>query len=188
MKYQIKRNHAGKPLSVLYACKACNAELKSDSSEAGQSFPCPTCGVESVVPGKADNDLWEAEEAARRVEQAKREASARAEKAAHEERAQQAKREREAERERSEALRRTEKQKVQANSNVPLRTFAIVLAALVLVFAVVLVWLQRELSALTATVNQNAEVANANARLLGDRLDYVTLLAENGNRHAHSHY
>jgi predicted RNA-binding Zn-ribbon protein involved in translation (DUF1610 family) len=61
----LKTNAAGKPTAVEYACPACGLQLESTPDEAGEDFPCPTCGTPLTVPCKIDVQQWRAKEADR---------------------------------------------------------------------------------------------------------------------------
>jgi DNA-directed RNA polymerase subunit M/transcription elongation factor TFIIS len=53
MKYLIKGSISGKR-KVEFHCPTCNAILVSPLEEAGQPFPCPTCGRKFTTPGVAE--------------------------------------------------------------------------------------------------------------------------------------
>jgi hypothetical protein len=94
--YQVKKKAIG-GYSVTYDCPHCSAGLTSSLQEAGTSQPCPTCGQQFVVPGKAEREqlrakqqLEEHEKQLRQEQAAKeRERAAQAKRVAQEEAAKQ---------------------------------------------------------------------------------------------------
>src|SRR2546428_8973571 len=102
MNYTVKG--VGRNRKVGFTCAACGAAIESPLTDAGQTFPCPTCGRDFVTPGVPELEQWRREEAAR-AEAQLRERRARA----HEATERRAREEQEA-REREEELTQTVQQ------------------------------------------------------------------------------
>src|SRR6185437_11312136 len=50
MKYTVSSTFSGKR-RVKFECSSCSSPVESPLEEAGQKFPCPTCGMEFITPG-----------------------------------------------------------------------------------------------------------------------------------------
>jgi predicted RNA-binding Zn-ribbon protein involved in translation (DUF1610 family) len=74
--YTVTGKVGGKRI-VKFECPACAAPIESPLEEAGQKFPCPSCGNKFVTPGV--DELRQQQEAARAKAEAKAQAEAEAE-------------------------------------------------------------------------------------------------------------
>lgn len=181
---------------VSYNCPRCAAELESPLENAGQRFPCPTCGHELTVPGIEKLNRLRADEAKKSAEMAERAAA----KAAEEKR--RAEREAIARKEREEkaavAIReKEERQRLRAElihrpgafiavggSGVVGLLFVLFYLAVVQPLRTQLRATQSDLHSLTETVNHNAEVANRTSQALDSLRETVNYNARvaNANR------
>ncbi len=77
--YTVKPNWKGKQ-TVSYECGHCNAPLESPLEDAGDTFPCPTCGGSVQTPGSDELRKHRLAKEQQRIEEAKRNEAERASK------------------------------------------------------------------------------------------------------------
>jgi DNA-directed RNA polymerase subunit RPC12/RpoP len=81
VKYEVKTTFRGKR-RVLFDCPSCAANLEAPLEEAGQKFPCPTCGHRLLTPGIDELVRLQQEEAAKLFQKELEEKTRRDEEAA----------------------------------------------------------------------------------------------------------
>jgi predicted RNA-binding Zn-ribbon protein involved in translation (DUF1610 family) len=188
--YEVRGQHGKKIVS--FACTECQSQLRSPLAEAGQRFPCPTCGAKLITPGAKELEQEATQQRQRdadqqkKIEQERQSGIARQEFIA-------AKAAREAkEKEDHDAVRRAARTNRQNN---PATLIATVVFAMAVTLAATyslyvrpaharitndeneISDLQRSLEKLTETVNHNADIANKNLEAilsLDRRLDTLT--------------